>query len=349
VILLGLTFALSGLLILIGWGMSRLRRGQVLRLLAVIQRRQMPLEATLQALTRARTASNEERVLDKVMVNISRGADLPLALSLSNVVTPQQAIALQVAERRGAGHTLFARLADQATEIERRLAVSEVTLVYPVVIGFALILQVSFLNVFIIPKFQMLFTEMNVTTAHFEDAFAAGHVLLYGMFIWGLLAITLQSQRFGRWFWLRLPGAGQHFRLAEQAAFARNLGLMLGSGATLEESIDAIAQANAAGPFRSEIFGVNDALKRGEPIVGAFESGAWRPEFMWAIGSIAQGVSPGPCLEQVAMVMEDKAKARLDRIHRVCMPIAMLVTGAGVALVGYSIFHGIAAVARGAL
>ena len=346
-ILLGLATALCGLLILLNWAMARLRRGQVLQLLAVLMKRQMPLESTLGALSQARTAASEEHVIQRLASNMSRGASLPLALYLTRVVTPQQAVVLLVAERRGVAHTALARLADQATEMERRLAASEINLVYPVAIGFALILQVAFLNVFIVPRFQMLFKEMEITVTQLDGPMTLGSTLMYGLFIWGLLAITLQLPRIGRGFWRLIPGGDVHFRMAEQASFARNLGLLLSSGATLEESIDAIAHDDAAGPFRSAVVRINAALKQGEPIVAAFSTAAWRPEFMWAIGSIAQGVAPGPCLEQVAQVLEDKARARLLRIHRLGMPIALLITGAGVGLVGYAMFGGLMAMAGG--
>ena len=346
-LLTGLLFAQVALLLLVAWAMVKMRRGQVLRILAVILHRQMPLESTLAALSRVRSAASEEKLIRKVVVNMSRGADLPLALSLSNVVTPQQAAVLSVAARHGVADTLMERMADQATKLDRRVAVSEISLVYPLVIGISLIMSSSFLYVFIFPKFEQMIKEMDVTLPYFNDAVNAGMVLIYAMFIWGALAVSLQTPICGRFFWRWVPWFKQHFRLGEQAEFARNLSLVLGSGATLEEALGAITEAEATGPFRGEIRDINEALKRGEPAAEAFQAAAWRPEFLWGMESVANGVPPGPCLEQVAMVLEDKGRARLERIHSFCMPVATLLTAGGVGLLAYSVFNGIYAMLRG--
>jgi len=277
---------------------------------------------------------------------MTRGADLPLALAMSNVVTPQQAAVLNVAVKHGVADRLMERMADQATRLERRVAVSEMSLVYPLTIGAALIITSNFLYLFIFPKFEQMFREMGMTVPFFDDAIGLSMLLLYAMVIWGAIAVTLQTAVCGRCFWRYVPWFKTHFRLAEQAEFARNLSLVLGSGATLEEALAAITGAEATGPFRSEMFRINEALQRGEPAAEAFTAAKWRPEFLWGMESVAHGVPPGPCLEEVAMVLEDKGRRRLERIHNFCMPVATIITAAGVGMLAYAVFTGLYAVAR---
>jgi type II secretory pathway component PulF len=164
--------------------------------------------------------------------------------------------------------------------------------------------------------------------------------LLVGVLVlWGIIAFTLQNILIGRFIWWHVPFAGLHFHLLEEAALARNLALMLTSGATLERALQEIVSAHAGGPLQKNLAAVTKALALGVAPARAFrENGKWRPELLWALDALAQGAPPATTLDAVADVLEEKACTRLDRICRVCTPLAIIIAAIGVGVFGWTIF-----------
>ncbi|MCY3023846.1 MAG: type II secretion system F family protein, partial [Planctomycetota bacterium] len=167
------------------------------------------------------------------------------------------------------------------------------------------------------------------------------------LFAWGLLAACLHSQWLGRRLWWHMPLLGEPFRMDEQAALARNLGLMLDAGATLERAVSEIAAAGAGGPMQHTMARISKALDEGVPPPEAFRAaGRWREEFLWAVDAVSEGVPPRLAFAQVGAVLEDKSASRFDAVYRVCTPLAVLLAAAGVGLLGWTVFNSLAEIAR---
>ena len=342
-----LTVACIVLLSLTVWAMRRLVRAQFLRLLAALMRRRMPLEPTLQDLGQSQAAQATEMLAGRVAFNLAENATLPEALVEARVLTPQQAVALSVAQEHGAGDKLLALLAERTTRVERRFLQTAALGLYPLLIGGALSLNALFIAVFIAPRLQDMFGEMNLDLqmSNLLTITAATAVVL---FLWGVVAASLQNNWVGTRLWWHVPFFGEHFRMNEQAAFARNLGLMLDAGATLEAALEKVVAAMAGGRLQRWLEPIAQALQTGEEPLRAFRAnGKWRPEVLWAMESVAGGAPPGKCLEEVAAVLEDKAALRLNLLHRILTPAAILLAAAGVGAAGWTIFHALTQVQQG--
>lgn len=345
-----LVIALFFLLMLTLWAMARLRRAQLLRLLSAFMRRGLPLEPSLEALTELRDGSSHQRLAGGLCKRLAAGEPLGEALRALRVLSPQQAVALRVAEAHGASPALLAQLAAQAIQIERRALKAGALMLYPLITGVPLLFNTLFIYVFILPKFRMMMIEMEIKGVPSVEIFdlALGCVALVGVLLgWGLLAFSLQFSWLGRKLWWHVPALGTHFRMAEQARLARNMGLMLSAGATLERALGDIELAQAGGPMQRWIERVCGALNEGAPPPQAFSAaGRWREEFLWGLDAVAHGAPPGPAFAQVADVLEEKALARMDALHRVCTPIAVLIAASGVGLLAWTIFSNMTAIQR---
>ena len=345
-----LLFVLTGFASLIGYCMTRFSRAQVLSTLALLMRRGLPLERSLVELGGINTGSREERLIRRVAMWMYSGAELPIALRNTRIVTAQQAVALSVAQERGSFEPLLARMADEATRLEQRLVASGPAIVYPLVIGPAILLNTLFCQTFIVPKLIKTLSDMGIMLPDFDAAMNLSLIFSCALMVWGIVAWALQMPLIGRLFWWHVPWLGQPVRLSEQATFARNLGLMLGSGATLEHAITTIAEAQAGGPLQYPIDCFCSQLAHGDAPATAFRrTGKWREELCWAIETISQGAPAATVLEEVARVLEDRAKAKLDQIHRIFAPVAFLVSASGVGLMGYTIFYAITSISRSML
>jgi type II secretory pathway component PulF len=342
-------FAAIALYVVTIWLMRRQERGQVLRLLAALLHRQMPLEASLAALGQAETGAREERLARRLSERLARGEDLPDALRHTGLVGRQQAVALKLAREGGTAAALLARMAEEATQLERRFLQTKALMLYALVMGAVLGLHISFISMFIVPKLEQMLQEMGIKGPR-ADLLSYSAVLVLALLAWGLLSLTLQTGWLARLLWWRVPLMGTHVRLLEQAAFARNLGRMLAAGATMEQALFEIVSAGAGGKYQRTLLATHADLLRGAAPLEAFRGhGRWRPEVLWALEAIAAGAPPGGCLEEVAQVLEDKASTRLNMLHRVFTPVAILLAAAGVGCIAWTLFSAFESIQRGLL
>jgi len=326
--------------------MKRLWRAQLLRMLAAFMRRGLPLEPSLAALGVAGSGAGEERLVGRLALLLSQGKPLPEALRRLRVISRQQALALEVAHEHGAAPDMLSEFAAQATRSERYVLQANALVFYATGVGTALFCATSFIWVFIIPKMEQMFKEMEIAAPVTPNCNYC--LLLVGaLAVWGLLMPSLHAPRLGPWLWWYVPVLGACFRMYDQAKLARNVGLMLRAGATLERAVLSLADGGAGGPLQRRLLEVCDGLQEGAPPAQAFRSaGGWREEFLWALDSAAQGVPPGPLFEQVAQVLEDKAAARINAVYRVCTPLAVLTAATGVGLLGWTVFTSLSAISR---
>jgi type II secretory pathway component PulF len=314
-------------------------RAHFLGMLAMFMRRGLPVETALATLGTLHSGSYHERLARRVYARIHHGADLADALEQVCIVTRQQAVAMRLAQARGVADVLLKELAEQGTFFEKRFLQTVVLMLYPLLLGSVLCAYTSFITVFIVPRFQVMARDMELGTA-FRDfswlASAAATVLL----AWGVIALTLQHRRAGLRLWWHVPFLGEHLRLYEQAAFARNLALMIRAGGSIEEAIPAIASEHRGGALQRWLAGVSVALQNGVATVTAFRAhGSWRPELLWAIEAVTHGVRPELCLNEVAQVLEEKATARLNNLHRLVTPAAVIFAACGIGAMGYGFFE----------
>ena len=317
--------------------MTRLRRVQLVRLLAVLMKRQMPLYPALVNLAEKSNGPDEE-LLRKLAFRLWKGEDLPYALRRLNVLSRQQMVALSIAEEHNAGAALLDVISLQMVRGERRVMGAGVTAGYPLLMGIVLLAATLFYAIKILPKFEVMFKEMDtglIMPITVEPVIAMVGIL----FGWGVLSLSLNMAWLGRHIWWHVPVLGTHFRMQEQANLARVLSLTLSSGASLERALNEIVSSWAGGPLQPQLQAVCIALNNGVPLTQAFHSaGRWRVEFLWALDSIAAGTPASPVLEQVARVLEDKVDARLNAFQRVCTPIAVIISAAGVGLLAWTVF-----------
>ncbi|HYG78241.1 MAG TPA: type II secretion system F family protein [Planctomycetota bacterium] len=338
-------FANVALLIMTLWAMRRLRRMQALSLVATFITRQLPLEPSLRSIAAAGSGDEAEDLLDRLSTNLARGLSLAESLRAGGVLSAGQAAALRCAESRGAAAQALREMAEQARPNAERLLTFEKMMFYPLLVAVPLLCSVAFIEVFIVPKFEQLFMEMQSKPGPLEFT-GYSLIAVIGLVCWGLVLMSL-GMRSGRWIWCRVPVLGTHFHMQEQSSLARHLGLMLGAGATLEQAIDEMTSANAGGIMQRHLTAIRSDLGSGVAPVEAFRKhGNWREEFLWALEAVALGAQPAMVFTQIAEVLEDKFERRFKLIDRIGTPLSIIIAASAVALLAWSLFGSVVELQR---
>jgi type II secretory pathway component PulF len=345
VLILMFWFAAS-LLGLMLWSMGRLRRGQLLCLVAGLTRRGLPLEPSLLAV--ARTDAAEAKLARRVGWLLHDGVALPEALREVRAITRRQVVAVRVALQYGTAGDLLESLARQAVRFEQRAVRAGVSALYPILMALLLGVVLLFVRTYIFPKFSTMVREMSeIKGVPLADMRESGLAFIQALYVWGVLCFTLQASWFARWTWWYVPGLGEHLRMEEEAHWARHLALMLQSGATLEAALAETDRQGGAGRLSGRVERVCRDLENGVSPGEAFRAhGRWRPEFLWALDAVSQGADPARTFVAVAEVLEQKAEARFDAILRICTPVAVLLSACGVGLLACALFQWVIAVSE---
>jgi type II secretory pathway component PulF len=345
VLILMFWFATS-LLGLMLWSMARLRRGQLLCLVAGLTRRGMPLEPSLLAVGQMDSA--EAKLARRVGWLLHGGVALPEALREVRAITRRQVVAVRVALQFGTAGDLLEALARQAIHFEQRAVRAGVAALYPILMAILLGVILLFVRTYIFPKFSMMVGEMSGTKGvAFANMGESSLVFIQALYVWGVVCFTLQASWFARWTWWYVPGLGEHLRMEEEAHWARHLALMLQSGATLEAALAETDREGGAGRLSGRVGRVCRDLENGVPPGEAFRAhGRWRPEFLWALDAVSQGAEPARTFAAVAEVLEQKAEERFNAILRICTPVAVLLSACGVGLLACTLFQWVIALSE---
>ena len=331
------------------WTMRRLQRAQVLRLVGGLMRQGLPLESTLARIAMRSPGAPEARFGGRLSLRLAGGESLPDALKALRVLDPGQAAALRLAERHGASQGVLEALAGNALPGESKILGVLLMALYPLLVGLLLFGASFFILIFIAPKYEQMMKEMGLAAPEhwiWVVAFSANAALL----VWGLLVFTLLIEPLGGRLWRPVPWLGAHLHMQAQARLARVFGLALGAGATLEECVRELAASRAGGFLAGSLRKVGLALERGTAPTEAFHThGRWRPEFLWALESAAQGAPPGLVFAEVAQVLEDKSQRRYQALYRFGTFLAVLISAGGVGTFAVSVFHSLSLIAEGLL
>lgn len=329
------------------WGMYRLRRGVLLSFIAGLARRNLPIEPALEEVSDRRVeATVGSRLAGRLAFLLRQGWSLPAAMHEVNLISPGEVVALQSAHASGTAAKLLDTLAQKTVRFNQRTTRIVPLVLYPLFVGLVLFGVFSFIVVFVLPKLHAMFREMEMpATPMLKLIFEWHNVALIPvalLFFWGLFLSTAFLHPIGVRLWWHIPIIGRHFHLHEQARFARNLGLLLQSGMTLERALAITHAASAGGRFARELQQVADALEDGVPVREAFaQSGRWRPELRWAMDSVSAGAPPPETFETVAGVLEDKAEESLNAITRFGTPLMVLLTAVAVGALAFGVFGSI--------
>jgi type IV pilus assembly protein PilC len=225
------------------------------------------------------------------------------------------------------------------------------TLVYPVLLISVAILIVTYLVTAVVPKFAVLYRDLNVDlpaptrllialTVDYRYAVLGTVALLavafVGVFLWS--RTEEGGTAFDR-FKFRLPVVGDTLLKFQVAQFSRTLATLLTGGTPLVAGLQTATDAITSKLLRSTVSQATQRVREGESLHAALASKNVMPEM--ALDMIEVGESSGalsPMLTSVAEFYEEEVSLRLSALVSIIEPVLLVFMGLLVAFILISLY-----------
>jgi len=267
-----------------------IRRGRLAiftRQLATLVRAGMPLVRALAVLARQEKNEAFKVVLEAIGETIQAGGNFSDAVRQHPKIFDSLFVNMvQAGEAGGMLEGALARLALFMEKAERIKGKVKAAMIYPIIIVLVAATIVSALMIFVIPKFEEIFTGLlknqplpGLTQAVLTTSrFIQHHALLslgMGLGIWAAWAVfhrTPFGLRMSDGLLIRLPGVGDLFLKAMIARFARTFGTLLTSGVPILHALT-IARNTAGNVWVAEaLVHVHNRVKEGDNVARPLEA-----------------------------------------------------------------------------
>src|SRR6266851_358405 len=224
-------------------------------------------------------------------------------------------------------------------------------LVYPVLLITVAIVIVTYLVTAVIPKFALLYRDLNVELPT-PTRLLIALTVDYRFVVLGIVALMAAAATvvflwsrteeggtaFDR-FKFRLPVIGDTLLKFQVAQFSRTLSALLTGGTPLVAGLQTASDAITSKLLRSTVTQATRMVREGESLHGALASRGVMPEM--ALDMIEVGESSGalsPILNSVSEFYEEEVNLRLSALVSLIEPILLIFMGLFVAFILISLY-----------
>jgi type IV pilus assembly protein PilC len=299
-----------------------------------------------------RAASQKLRpILSRLRDRVREGKSLSEAVAEAGVFSKVYSTAILAGEKSGnLSGVLDYYIAYQrvSTGVKKKIVA---TLVYPTILVAVSILILTYIVTEVIPKFAMLYRDLNV------DLPAATQILIavtvdYRYYVLGGVA-ALFLAALGVYLWsrtedggavidrlkFRLPVIGDTLLKFQVAQFSRTLSTLLAGGTPLVAGLQTASDALASKLVRGTVMQATQRVREGESLHSALASSGVMPDL--ALDMIEVGESSGalaPMLTSVAEFYEEEVSLRLSTLVSIIEPVLLVFMGLFVASILISLY-----------
>ncbi len=311
----------------------------------------LPILRALDLLADRATSPKLRPVLSKVRDRVREGKSLSEAIAEAGVFSKVYATAILAGEKSGnLSGVLEYYIAYQkvSTGVKKKILA---TLVYPVLLITIATIIVTYLVTFVIPKFAVLYRDLNVELPG-PTQFLIALTVDYRYVVIGIIALIFLTV-FGVILWSRTEEGGEAFdRLKfripvigdtllkfQVAQFSRTLATLLTGGTPLVAGLQTASDAISSKLIRSTVTQATQMVREGESLHSALASKGTMPEL--ALDMIEVGESSGalaPMLTSVAEFYEEEVSIRLGALVAVIEPVILVFMGLLVAFILISLY-----------
>src|SRR6266446_2742774 len=311
----------------------------------------LPILRALDLLAERAAAPKLRPIVSKLRDRVREGRSLSEAVEESGAFSKVYSTAVLAGEKSGnLPGVLEQYIAYQrvSTSVKKKILAS---LVYPVLLITVAIVIVTYLVTAVIPKFALLYRDLNVElpgptrllialTVDYRYAFLGAVALLAvaaaGVFLWS--RTEEGGTAFDR-FKFHLPVIGDTLLKFQVAQFSRTLSTLLTGGTPLVAGLQTASDAITSKLLRSTVNQATQMVREGESLHAALASKGVMPEL--ALDMIEVGESSGalsPMLNSVAEFYEEEVSLRLSALVSLIEPVLLIFMGLLVAFILISLY-----------
>jgi type IV pilus assembly protein PilC len=311
----------------------------------------LPILRALDLLADRASSPKLRPVISQIRDRVREGKSLSEAVTEAGVFSKVYSTAILAGEKSGnlSGVLEYYIAYQKVTTGVRKKIIA--TLVYPALLIVMATVIVSYLVTAVIPKFSMLYQDLNVplpgptrllialTVSYrylFLSCVAALVLLGVGIFFWSRTdegGIVFDRLKF------RLPVIGNTLLKFQMAQFSRTLATLLTGGTPLVAGLQTASDAISSRLVRGAVSEATQMVREGESLHHALASKQVVPTL--ALDMIEVGESSGalaPMLTSVAEFYEDEVALRLTALVSIIEPAILVFMGALVAFILISLY-----------
>ena len=316
---------------------SRKGAAPLLRELTQLARGNMPLAKGLTAAAQDAKQPSVRKAMLRVADGLAAGDSLPVALGRPRRLMPGYVIALaEIGERSGRlGDMLWValKLFESASAFRTQMIG---VLVYPLALLTVSLGIISGVMIFIVPKFEAMFEEMEIELPGATKLLCNASRGLADSWPWFLIAAGSLALLASRWNWLRyrLPLIGAMARDASAAMLASVLVPMLRAGLDIPDALHLAKESIRDRALARELERLVRRLVEGQTLSEAARRCHALPRALrWLItNGEASGQLP-EALEQARDLYLDRCDVQQDYLQAIVQPAATLLLASCVAIV----------------
>ena len=305
------------------------------------------ISAGLPLLRSLRTLSKQEKNanLKKIMANLAESVEGGTTFSEALAQHPKAFNKLYVnmvkaGELGGVLEIVLTRLAEFAEKSQRIRGKVTSAMVYPIVVLTIAVGIVTFLMLFIVPKFEAIFKDMlggrplpPITQIIMDlSRFIQGNFIL----IAAVLAVLVVGLRFA----LRLPGVstavdnyklklplfGDMLTKTAVARFSRTLGTLVSSGVPILQALQITRDTAGNERVGNAVESIHDNVKEGESMVAPMEASGIFPPMVVSMVQVGEETGQLPdMLTKVADVFEEEVDTAVAGLTSLLEPVMIVL------------------------
>ena len=311
----------------------------------------LPILKSLDLLATRATAPRLRPVITQIRDRVREGKSLSEAVAEAGVFSKVYSTAILAGEKSGnLPGVLDYYIAYQrvSTGVQKKILAS---LVYPALLISVAVIIVTYLVTGVIPKFALLYRDMNVElpaptrllialTVDYRLVFlgvvASLAVAAAGIFLWSR---TEEGGTVFDRFKFRLPVIGDTLLKFQVAQFSRTLATLLTGGTPLVAGLQTSCDAITSKLLRSTVSHATQMVREGESLHGALGASGHVPQLaldMIEVGESSSALSS--MLNSVAEFYEEEVSLRLSTLVSLIEPILLIFMGLIVAFILISLY-----------
>ena len=311
------------------------------RQLATMVSAGLPLTNALEILRVQATTERMQEVLGGMLADVQGGSSLAKSMSKYPDVFDKVTVSLvEAGEASGKLDVLLTQLAENTERDRDFQSKTRGALVYPAVIGVAMLAVFIIMMVFVVPRLTALYEDIGAELPlPTKILIGISNILVHGwwavLILFGLIGYLayhyLRTEK-GKYqlaaFAFKFPIFGKLSKDSELARFSRTLGLLIGAGVPITQALNIVAAAMSNILYRDAILAAEKQVEKGVPLSIPIRAD---PNFDPLISQmIAVGEETGKLdevLEKVAKFFESQAEQSVKNLSTALEPAILIVLG----------------------
>jgi len=311
----------------------------------------LPLTDALVILEKQTKNRHFTRVLAEVVADVEGGMSLSQAMAKHSRVFDVIYIKLvEAGETGGVLDKVLDKLAESLEKEKEFKSKTRGAFIYPSIVIVVMIVVVSVMMIFVIPKLTSLYSEIGaslplptrilIALSNFMVSFWWLLLLMIAGVIYGLRVFvrTEQGAQFLSRLVLKLPIWGKIRKTLILSQFTRTLGLLIGTGIPIITALKVVADILADPSYKEGIDFAISRVERGSPL---YQPLATNPAFPPIIGQMVRvGEETGKMDEvliRLSIYFEGESENLVRNLTTALEPIILVILGVGVGILVLSI------------